>query len=121
MFEVAIGVVSAIIVANLLQDWHADPPPTAPGWRHLLGAQWPAVLHGARSAIAVVVVLWIWILIDLPQVTQMAITDRGGDGGAGHRRRRPQHAGRPSPSDRCTASSAACWAASWRWAAWRWT
>ena len=44
-------------------------PPTAPGWRHLLGAQWPAVLHGARSAIAVVVVLMFWILIDLPQVT----------------------------------------------------
>ena len=32
----------------------AEPPPTAPGWRHLLGAQWPVVLHGARSAIAVV-------------------------------------------------------------------
>lgn len=73
-FEVAIGVTSAIIVANLLQDWHADPPPTAPGWRHLLGKQWPAVLHGARSAIAVVVVLLVWIMIDLPQVTEMAIT-----------------------------------------------
>jgi uncharacterized membrane protein YccC len=73
-FEVAIGVTSAIIVANLLQDWHADPPPTAPGWRHLLGAQWPAVLHGTRSAIAVVVVLQVWILLDLPQVTEMAIT-----------------------------------------------
>jgi uncharacterized membrane protein YccC len=78
-FEVAIGVSSAIIVANLLQDWHADPPPTAPGWRHLLGAQWPVVLHGTRSAIAVVVVLMFWILIDLPQVTQMApvIADGG--------------------------------------------
>ena len=73
-FEVAIGVTSAIIVANLLQDWHADPPPTAPGWRHLLGAQWPALLHGARSAISVVIVMVVWIMIDLPQVTQMAIT-----------------------------------------------
>jgi uncharacterized membrane protein YccC len=73
-FEVAIGVVSAIIVANVLQDWHADPPPTAPGWRHLLGEQWPAVLHGARSAISVVVLLQIWVLLDLPEVTQMAIT-----------------------------------------------
>ncbi len=73
-FEVAIGVTSAIIVANLLQDWHADPPPTAPGWRQLLGAQWPAVLHGARSAIAVVVVLQAWLLLNLPQVTEMAIT-----------------------------------------------
>ena len=116
----AIGVTSAIIVANLLQDWHADPPPTAPGWRHLLGAQWPAVLHGARSAIAVVAVLMVWILIDLPQVTQMAVTIAVvmsapviADGGLSTR-----HAVARAP---CTASWAACWAASWRWAAWRWT
>jgi uncharacterized membrane protein YccC len=74
MFEVGIGVLSALIVANLLQDWHADPPPQAPGWRHLLDAQWPAFLHGIRSAVAVIGVLWVWILIDLPQVTTMAIT-----------------------------------------------
>ena len=72
--EVAVGVASAIIVANLLQNWHADPPPTMPGWRHLLGAQWPVVLHGARAAISVVAVMVIWIMIDLPQVTEMAIT-----------------------------------------------
>ena len=61
--EVAVGVASAIIVANLLEDWHADPPPTVPGWRHLLGAQWPVVLHGARAAIAVVTVMVIWIMM----------------------------------------------------------
>ena len=72
--EVGVGVAAAIIVANLLQDWHADPPPTVPGWRHLLGAQWPVVLHGARAAISVVAVMVIWIMIDLPQVTEMAIT-----------------------------------------------
>ena len=74
VFEVAIGVVSAIIVANLLQDWHADPPAAAPGWRHLLGAQWPALLHGMRSAIAVVAVLEVWIWLDLPDVAEMAIS-----------------------------------------------
>jgi uncharacterized membrane protein YccC len=74
VIDVAVGVGSAIIVANVLQDWHADPPPTAPGWRHLLGAQWPAVLHGIRSAIAVVAVLEIWVMIDLPDVTEMAVT-----------------------------------------------
>ena len=57
VMEVAVGVVSAIVTARLLQDWHAEPPPVAPGWRHLLGAQWPAVLHGLRSAIAVVAVM----------------------------------------------------------------
>jgi uncharacterized membrane protein YccC len=74
VFEVAIGVTSAIIVVNVLQDWHADPPAPAPGWRHLLGAQWPAVLHGMRSAISVVAVLLIWRWIDLPDVSEMAIT-----------------------------------------------
>ena len=74
VIDVAVGVGSAIVVANVLQDWHADPPPTAPGWRHLLGAQWPAVLHGVRSAIAVVAVLEIWVMIDLPDVTEMAVT-----------------------------------------------
>jgi uncharacterized membrane protein YccC len=72
--EVAVGVTSAIIVANLLQDWHADPQPPVPGWRHLLGAQWPVVLHGVRAAIAVVTVFVIWILLELPQVTEMAVT-----------------------------------------------
>ena len=74
MFEVGIGVLSAIIVANLLQDWHREPAPTAPGWRHLLGAQWPVVLHGARSAIAVCAVLAIWMALELSQVVEMAIT-----------------------------------------------
>lgn len=72
--DVAVGVGCAVVVAKLLQDWHADTPPTAPGWRHLLGAQWPALLHGVRSAIAVVTVLWLWVLIDLPDITQMAVT-----------------------------------------------
>ena len=74
MFEVGIGVLSAIIVANLLQDWHREPPPTAPGWRHLLGAQWPVVLHGVRAAIAVVAVMAIWMALEISQVVEMAIT-----------------------------------------------
>lgn len=74
LFEVGVGVASAMIVAKLMQDWHSEPAPTAPGWRHLLGAQWPAVLHGVRSAIAVCAVLWVWIMIDLPEVAEMAIT-----------------------------------------------
>jgi uncharacterized membrane protein YccC len=74
MFEVGIGVLSTIIVANLLQDWHREPPPTAPGWRHLLGPQWPVLLHGLRSAIAVVTVVAIWMALEVEQVVEMAIT-----------------------------------------------
>lgn len=74
VFEVGIGVTASAIVSNLLMHWHAEPPPTAPGWRHLLGPQWPAMLHGMRAAIAVVIMMQVWIWMDLPQVTEMAIS-----------------------------------------------
>jgi uncharacterized membrane protein YccC len=74
VFDVAIGVASAIVVANLLEGWHSDPPPPLPGWRHLLGAQWPAVLHGMRAGISVVAVLVAWIWVDLPDVSEMTIS-----------------------------------------------
>ena len=74
MFEVGIGVLSAVIVSNLMLGWNREPPPVAPGWRHLLGAQWPVVLHGARSAIAVCAVMAIWMALEIDQVVEMAIT-----------------------------------------------
>jgi uncharacterized membrane protein YccC len=73
-FEVGIGVLSAIIISNLMFGWNREPPPVAPGWRHLLGAQWPVVLHGARSAIAVCAVIAIWMMLEVQQVAEMAIT-----------------------------------------------
>ena len=72
--DVAVGVSCALVTANILQGWHAEPPPTAPGWRHLLGAQWPSMLHGLRSAISVVIVMIVWVMIDLPDVGEMAVT-----------------------------------------------
>jgi len=45
-----------------------------PGWRDLLGAGWPAVQHAVRCGIAVVVVLLIWNFLDLPSLSQIAIT-----------------------------------------------
>lgn len=73
-FDVAIGVASAILMSNLMQEWHADRPPAMPGWRHLLGAQWPALLHGARAGISVVIVLIVWVWLDLPDVAEMTIS-----------------------------------------------
>lgn len=72
--DVAVGVSCAMATAKLLQDWHAEPPATAPGWRHLLGAQWPSVLHGFRAAISVVTVMIVWVMADLPDVGEMAVT-----------------------------------------------
>ena len=72
--DVAVGVSCAMVTAKLLQEWHAEPAPTAPGWRHLLGAQWPSVLHGVRAAISVVTVMIVWVMVDLPDVGEMAVT-----------------------------------------------
>ncbi len=92
--DVAVGVSCAMVTANVLQDWHAEPPPTAPGWRHLLGAQWPSVLHGLRAAISVVTVLIVWVMVDLPDVGEDGGHDRRRDGRAADCRRR--HHGAPS-------------------------
>jgi len=72
--DVAVGVSCAMVTAKLLQDWHAEAPAPAPGWRHLLGAQWPSVLHGFRAAISVVTVMIVWVMADLPDVGEMAVT-----------------------------------------------
>lgn len=72
--DVAVGVSCAMVTAKLLQDWHAEQPATAPGWRHLLGAQWPSVLHGFRAAISVITVMIVWVMADLPDVGEMAVT-----------------------------------------------
>ncbi len=72
--DVAVGVSCAMVTAKLLQDWHAEPPAAAPGWRHLLGAQWPSVLHGFRAAISVITVMIVWVMADLPDVGEMAVT-----------------------------------------------
>lgn len=72
--DVAVGVSCAMVTAKLLQDWHAEPPATSPGWRHLLGAQWPSVLHGFRAAISVITVMIVWVMADLPDVGEMAVT-----------------------------------------------
>ena len=74
VFEVGIGVTASAIVSNLLMHWHADPAPPVPGWRHLLGPQWPALLHGMRAAISVIIMMQVWIWMNLPQVTEMAIS-----------------------------------------------
>src|SRR5262249_32617066 len=60
----------------------------APGWRRLLDEDWPVALQGVRASISVVVLLFAWIWLELPDFQQMAITvavvmAAPGAGGAG--------------------------------------
>jgi len=73
--EVTIGTVAAILVAMLLAPKpEAAPPPVAPGWSDLLGAQWPAVQHALRAGISVMLVPLVWTWAELPGLAQTAVT-----------------------------------------------
>jgi uncharacterized membrane protein YccC len=74
--EVTIGSLSAV-VSELVLAGDADdvPPPPAPGWSNLLSDEkFPAVLHAARSGISVAALPLVWSWLDLPSLSQMAIT-----------------------------------------------
>jgi uncharacterized membrane protein YccC len=73
--EVTIGTVAAIVVVLLLApDAKAAPGPPAPGWSDLLGAQWPAVQHALRAGTGVMLVPLVWYWLDLPNLSQAAVT-----------------------------------------------
>jgi uncharacterized membrane protein YccC len=73
--EVTVGVVASALVTNLIAPrGHDQPAAPAPGWRHLLDRDWAVVQQGIRAAIAVVILLFAWIWLELPSFQQMAIT-----------------------------------------------
>lgn len=73
--EITVGVVSSALVTNLIAPSGVVPtPPAAPGWRRLFDDDWPVVVQGIRAAVAVVILLFAWIWLELPSFQQMAIT-----------------------------------------------
>jgi uncharacterized membrane protein YccC len=73
--EVTVGTVAAMLVALLIgagADATAGPSP--PGWSDLSGAQWPAMRHALLAGIGVMLVPLVWRLLDLPSLSQSAIT-----------------------------------------------
>jgi uncharacterized membrane protein YccC len=87
--EVTVGVIASALVTNLIAPGGAsEPAPAPPGWRRLLDEDWPAALQGIRAAISVVILLFAWLWLELPDFQQMAITvavvmAAPGAGGAG--------------------------------------
>jgi uncharacterized membrane protein YccC len=73
--EVAIGTTAAMLVAVLVgPDGDAPVAMPAPGWSDLSGAQWPSVRHGLRTGLAVMLVPPVWRWLDLPSLSQSAVT-----------------------------------------------
>jgi uncharacterized membrane protein YccC len=73
--QVALGCLAAGLMAWLLAPPGGDPPaPEPPGWTDLLGTGWPAVTHAVRSGVTIMIMPIIWNALELPSLTQMAIT-----------------------------------------------
>ena len=73
--EVATGTAAAVLVALLLAP-QADAAPgvNPPGWVDLTGRQWSAVQHALRTGIGVVLVPLVWRWLELPSLSQAAVT-----------------------------------------------
>ena len=74
--EVTVGTTSALLIASLLgsDEPTAAPAAAPPGWTDLIGARWPAVMHATRSGIAVALLPFLWNWLQLPSLSQIAIT-----------------------------------------------
>jgi uncharacterized membrane protein YccC len=76
LFEVTLGTTSALLVAWLLakEDPGAAASPPPPGWRSMFGTSWPALMHALRSGVAVAMLPFLWNWLQLPSLTQVAVT-----------------------------------------------
>jgi uncharacterized membrane protein YccC len=75
--EVTIGTITAILVSLILSPDDAPAaarPGLEPGWSDLLGAQWPSLQHALRAGFGVMLVPWVWYWLELPSLSQTAIT-----------------------------------------------
>jgi uncharacterized membrane protein YgaE (UPF0421/DUF939 family) len=72
--EIVVGVASALLVARLLAPPGSGSGAAAPGWRSLLGTHWHALSHATRSGLAIAAVPLVWRQLELPNLSQMAIS-----------------------------------------------
>jgi uncharacterized membrane protein YccC len=70
---IVVGCLAALLMANLLPAGEAVLP-AAPGWRSLLGPNWYMLNHGLRTGLAVALVPVVWRVLELPDLSQMAIS-----------------------------------------------
>ena len=74
--ETTIGAVAALLVAFVLADPVAAPATMAPPlpWREALTLDSPVFAHAVRTGFALMLVPIFWSLLELPSVSQMAIS-----------------------------------------------
>jgi uncharacterized membrane protein YccC len=68
--EITLGTAAALCVAFVLGSDDLPQAPTPPGWRDLLGANWPAVQHALRSGVAVALLPFLWNWLEVPSLSK---------------------------------------------------
>jgi uncharacterized membrane protein YccC len=72
--EIVLGTATALAMTRLLSPSGDPVEPTAPGWQSLLGGNWHALSHAMRTGIVVAAVPLLWRQLELPNLSQMAIS-----------------------------------------------
>jgi uncharacterized membrane protein YccC len=72
--EIVLGTATALLMTRVLLPPGAGAGPAAPGWRSLLGVNWHVLSHATRTGIAIAAVPLVWRQLELPNLSQMAIS-----------------------------------------------
>jgi uncharacterized membrane protein YccC len=72
--EIVLGTATALLVTRLLAPAEGGVVAPPPGWHSLLGRNWHVLSHAMRTGMAVAAVPVVWRLLELPNLSQMAIS-----------------------------------------------
>ncbi|MDL2406266.1 FUSC family protein [Rhizobium calliandrae] len=72
--EIILGTATALVATRLLAPAEAGATVPSPGWQSLLGRNWHVLSHAMRTGMAVAAVPLVWRQLELPNLTQMAIS-----------------------------------------------
>jgi uncharacterized membrane protein YccC len=72
--EIVLGTATALLMTRLLLPPGARAEPAARGWRSLLGVNWHVLSHATRTGMAIAAVPLVWRQLELPNLSQMAIS-----------------------------------------------
>ena len=72
--EIVLGVVAALLVAQALAEPGDGGKVDAPGWSSLFDRNWHVLGHAVRSGLVVAAVPVVWRVLEIPNLSQMAIS-----------------------------------------------
>ncbi|MBB5574006.1 MULTISPECIES: FUSC family protein [Rhizobium] len=72
--EIVLGTATALLVTRLLAPAEGEAVAPPPGWHSLFGPNWHVLSHAMRTGMAVAAVPLVWRQLELPNLSQMAIS-----------------------------------------------